>query len=57
MAAAVSPLAPERFPTLPPIAGVRLAAAHCGIRYPDRRDLMVADAAPGTRSPASSPAR
>ena len=31
--AAVSPLAPERFPTLAPIAGVRLAAHAAGIRY------------------------
>ncbi len=38
----VSPLAPERIAELPPVAGVRLAAAECGIRYRDRRDLMVA---------------
>src|ERR1700732_3196904 len=38
---APSPLAPARFPDLPPVAGVRLATAHCGIRYPGRRDLMV----------------
>ncbi|HXE16335.1 MAG TPA: bifunctional glutamate N-acetyltransferase/amino-acid acetyltransferase ArgJ [Stellaceae bacterium] len=37
-----SPLAPASYPTLPPIAGVRLASAHCGIRYKERRDLMVA---------------
>jgi glutamate N-acetyltransferase / amino-acid N-acetyltransferase len=43
-----SPLAPERFPELPPIAGVRLATAHCGIRYKGRRDLMVALLDPGT---------
>ena len=46
--AAPSPLAPERFPELPPIAGVRLAAANCGIRYQGRRDLMVALLDPGT---------
>ncbi|HEX7967839.1 MAG TPA: bifunctional glutamate N-acetyltransferase/amino-acid acetyltransferase ArgJ [Stellaceae bacterium] len=39
---ALSPLAPARFPDLPPIAGVKLATAHCGIRYQGRRDLMVA---------------
>jgi len=44
----VSPLAPARFPDLPPIAGVQLAAAHCGIRYQGRTDLMVALLAPGT---------
>jgi glutamate N-acetyltransferase / amino-acid N-acetyltransferase len=46
--AAVSPLAPGRFPHLPPIAGVRLATAHCGIRYQGRADLMLALLAPGT---------
>src|SRR6266851_3422180 len=39
---ALSPLAPARFPDLPPLAGVKLATAHCGIRYQGRRDLMVA---------------
>jgi len=48
MAGAVSPLAPERFPDLPPIAGVRLGAERCGIRYRDRRDLMLATLVPGT---------
>jgi glutamate N-acetyltransferase / amino-acid N-acetyltransferase len=48
MAGAVSPLAPERFPELPPIDGVRLATASCGIRYSDRRDLMVAVLDPGS---------
>jgi len=38
----VSPLAPERLAELPAVAGVRLAAAQCGVRYRDRRDLMVA---------------
>jgi glutamate N-acetyltransferase / amino-acid N-acetyltransferase len=47
--ATISPLAPASFPALPPIAGVTLAGAHCGIRYRDRRDLMVALLAPGTR--------
>ncbi|HVA14279.1 MAG TPA: bifunctional glutamate N-acetyltransferase/amino-acid acetyltransferase ArgJ, partial [Stellaceae bacterium] len=48
MAEIVSPLAPERFPALPAIAGVRLASAHCGIRYQGRTDLMVALLDPGT---------
>jgi glutamate N-acetyltransferase/amino-acid N-acetyltransferase len=48
MAGAVSPLAPERFPDLPALAGVRLGAAACGIRYRDRSDLMVAVLAPGS---------
>ena len=46
--AAVSPLAPARFPALPPIAGVRLAAFAGGIRYAGRDDLMLAELAPGT---------
>src|SRR6266852_4030893 len=43
---AVSPLAPPRFPELTPIAGVRLAAFACGIRYTGRDDLMLAELAP-----------
>jgi glutamate N-acetyltransferase / amino-acid N-acetyltransferase len=46
--AALSPLAPARFPDLAPIAGVRLAAFACGIRYAGRDDLMVAELAPGS---------
>jgi glutamate N-acetyltransferase / amino-acid N-acetyltransferase len=46
--AAVSPLAPAHFPELPPIAGVRLAAFSCGIRYTGRDDLMLAELAAGT---------
>jgi glutamate N-acetyltransferase/amino-acid N-acetyltransferase len=42
----ISPLAPERFPDLEPIAGVRLAAFPCGIRYTGRNDLMLAELAP-----------
>ena len=44
----LSPLAPAAFPALPPIAGVRLASAACGIRYQGRQDLMVALLDPGT---------
>ena len=46
--AAISPLAPARFPGLAPIAGVRLATFACGIRYTGRDDLMVAELAPGS---------
>src|SRR5271165_1963509 len=46
--AAVSPLAPADFPKLGPIAGVRLAAFACGIRYTGRDDLMLAELAPGS---------
>ncbi|HYD32238.1 MAG TPA: bifunctional glutamate N-acetyltransferase/amino-acid acetyltransferase ArgJ [Azospirillaceae bacterium] len=48
MAATVSPLAPARFPDLPPIAGVRFATANSGIRYKGRDDLMMALFDPGT---------
>src|SRR5260370_23254773 len=60
--AALSPLAPARFPELAPIAGVRLAAFACGIRHTGRNDLMLAELAPGsavagvfTRSMTSGP--
>jgi glutamate N-acetyltransferase / amino-acid N-acetyltransferase len=43
---AASPLAPERFPELKPIAGVRLAVFACGIRYTGRNDLILAELAP-----------
>tara|TARA_R110002073_G_scaffold257590_1_gene420379 strand:+ start:686 stop:1921 length:1236 start_codon:yes stop_codon:yes gene_type:complete len=36
-----SPLAPASFPTLPPIAGVRLGAMEAGIRYKGRHDLAL----------------
>src|SRR5947208_4390778 len=44
----VSPLAPAGFPELAPIAGVRLAAFACGIRYAGRDDVMLAELAPGS---------
>ncbi|HJU15012.1 MAG TPA: bifunctional glutamate N-acetyltransferase/amino-acid acetyltransferase ArgJ [Stellaceae bacterium] len=45
---ALSPLAPARFPDLPPIPGVRLASHAGGIRYEGRDDLMLAELAPGS---------
>ncbi|MBP2301444.1 bifunctional glutamate N-acetyltransferase/amino-acid acetyltransferase ArgJ [Azospirillum picis] len=48
MATTLSPLAPASFPTLPPIAGVRLATANSGIRYKGRDDLLLAVLDPGT---------
>jgi glutamate N-acetyltransferase/amino-acid N-acetyltransferase len=48
-AASVSPLAPpDGFPALPPIAGVRFAAAEAGVRYKGRLDVMLAEIAPGS---------
>ena len=37
-----SPLAPDAFPALPPVAGVRLAAVEAGVKYHGRDDLMLA---------------
>ena len=48
MANRVSPLAPQSFPSLPPINGVRLAAAEAQIRYRGRPDVMLALLDPGT---------
>ncbi len=48
MATKISPLAPAMTPTLPPVAGVRLAHHEAGIRYKARSDLMVAVMDPGT---------
>jgi glutamate N-acetyltransferase/amino-acid N-acetyltransferase len=50
MALKRSPLAPEAFPDLPPVAGVRLGAGAAGVRYAGRSDVMVAELAPGTRA-------
>jgi glutamate N-acetyltransferase/amino-acid N-acetyltransferase len=45
---ALSPLAPSAFPTMPPLAGVRLASHACGIRYQGRTDLLLVEVEPGT---------
>ena len=44
----VSPLAPASFPDLPVIAGVSFAACEAGIRYKNRKDVMLIRLAPGT---------
>ena len=44
----VSPLAPDRFPDLPVIRGVEFAAVEAGVRYPNRKDVMLVRLAPGT---------
>jgi glutamate N-acetyltransferase/amino-acid N-acetyltransferase len=43
-----SPLAPKSFPRLPAIPGVQIASSAAGLRYSGRRDLFVAQTAPGT---------
>jgi glutamate N-acetyltransferase / amino-acid N-acetyltransferase len=48
MAHPVSPLAPEVFPALEPIAGVQLATAETGIRYKNRPDVLLALLPKGT---------
>jgi glutamate N-acetyltransferase/amino-acid N-acetyltransferase len=45
----VSPLAPGRFASLPPLAGVRLATGLAGVKYKDRTDVLLAILAPGTQ--------
>ncbi len=43
-----SPLAPERFPEIPPVAGVRFASLEAGLRYRQRHDLTLIELAQGT---------
>ena len=44
----ISPLAPACFPDLPVIKGVEFAAVEAGVRYQNRRDVMLIRLAPGT---------
>ncbi|MBK8175420.1 MAG: bifunctional glutamate N-acetyltransferase/amino-acid acetyltransferase ArgJ [Rhodospirillales bacterium] len=48
MSATPSPFAPEAFPELPDIAGVRLAIRAAGLRYQGRPDVLLAEVADGT---------
>jgi glutamate N-acetyltransferase/amino-acid N-acetyltransferase len=48
MSTTVSPLAPADFPTMPAIAGVKLATAAAGIRYQGRTDVLLAVLDKGT---------
>jgi glutamate N-acetyltransferase/amino-acid N-acetyltransferase len=48
MAPQTSPLAPARFPELPPLAGVRLATRACEIHYKARSDVCLIELAAGT---------
>ena len=48
MTTAISPLAPEQFPDLPPVAGVRFATGSAGIRYAGRKDVLLMLFDPGT---------
>jgi glutamate N-acetyltransferase/amino-acid N-acetyltransferase len=40
MSAAVSPLAPKKYPEMPAIDGVRMATAEAGIKYKNRTDVL-----------------
>jgi glutamate N-acetyltransferase/amino-acid N-acetyltransferase len=40
--APLSPLAPKKYPALPPIGGVRFATIAAGVRYAGRTDVMMA---------------
>jgi glutamate N-acetyltransferase / amino-acid N-acetyltransferase len=44
----VSPLAPAAFPSLPAIKGAEFAAVEAGVRYQNRKDVMLVRLAPGT---------
>ena len=44
----VSPLAPKGFPTLPQIRGIEFAAVEAGVRYQNRKDVMLVRLAPDT---------
>ncbi|WP_136646045.1 bifunctional glutamate N-acetyltransferase/amino-acid acetyltransferase ArgJ [Tabrizicola sp. YIM 78059] len=44
----VSPLAPASFPALPAIRGAEFAAVEAGVRYKDRKDVMLVRLGPGT---------
>lgn len=44
----VSPLAPASFPALPAIAGAEFAAVEAGVKYANRKDVMLVRLAPGT---------
>ncbi|SLN21266.1 Arginine biosynthesis bifunctional protein ArgJ [Roseivivax jejudonensis] len=43
-----SPLAPDAFPDMPVVKGVRFATAAAGVRYAGREDVMLAHLAPGS---------
>ena len=44
----ISPLAPAAFPVLPRIAGVEFSAVEAGVRYANRKDVMLVRLSPGT---------
>lgn len=49
MSHAISPFAPDCFPTLPPLRGFTMATAEAGVKYQGRTDLWVLRCDPGTQ--------
>ena len=45
----ISPFAPDRFPELEPVAGLRLAAGSANLKYRGRDDVFIAEFIEGTR--------
>jgi len=43
-----SPLAPESFPDLPDVAGLKFASGRCNVKYVNKTDVLLAELAPGT---------
>ena len=50
MSASISPLAPQSYPVLPQIEGVRFATAEAGIRYKNRTDVLLVALDAGTQA-------
>ncbi len=46
----ISPFAPQRLASLPPLSGIRLAVAEAGIRYKNRKDVLLVLLPEGTRA-------
>ncbi len=46
----ISPFAPRELASLPPLAGIRLAAAEAGIRYKNRKDVLLVLLPEGTQA-------
>ncbi len=44
----ISPLAPESFPEMPEIGGLRMAVYEAGVKYLDRTDVWLAEVIPGS---------
>ena len=44
----ISPLAPENFPDMPAVGGVRMASAACGIKHREKLDVLLVEMPAGT---------